>query len=151
MTYSQSVDQKPTTNNEELVVMTKDRHEALRKDIEDYKLLLVKYQTLRIEQEILVSDLERQSNLLKNKNEILNEFRKRNDELIKEIDALNIKIEKQKMELGDLHKDYNSLSRNFYIEKGKVFKMKKGQAQVFLWKGAALFFFCGMLIIGVQN
>lgn len=45
--------------------MTKAKHEALRRDIEDYKLLLIKYQNLRIEQEILVYDLERQAKLLK--------------------------------------------------------------------------------------
>lgn len=131
--------------------MTKSKHEALRKDIEDYKLLLIKYQTLRIEQEILVSDLERQGKLLENKSNVLDEFRKKNEQLLREIDALNIKIEKQEKEIGTLQNDYKRVTRNLYTEKGKVYKMKKDQAEVYLWRGAAVFFFFAMLVVGSQN
>jgi predicted nucleic acid-binding Zn-ribbon protein len=131
--------------------MTKSKHDALRKDIEDYKQLLVKYQKLRIEQDILIAELNNQTKLLQSKNDVLNEFHITNDELIKEIDALNLKIEKQKMELGDIHKNYNNLSRNFYDEKGKNLKMKRQQSNLYIWKSAAVFFFFAMLIVDSQN
>lgn len=149
MTYSQSTETIPT--NEELVIMTKEKHEALRRDLHDYKLLLAKYQTIRIEQEILIADLERQGKLLENKSEILDDFRKKNEQLLNEIDALNVRIEKQKLELGDLREDYNNLSRAYYTEKAKVYRMQKDQAGVWVWRGLAIFFFFSMLVVGSQN
>ncbi len=131
--------------------MSKAKHEALRRDMEDYKLLLAKYQTLRIEQEILISDLERQGKLLANKSDILEEFRKKNEQLLRQIDALNEKVQKQSAEIGGLHNDYNRVNRNLYSEKGKVIRMRKDQAGVWAWRGAAVFFFVSMLIVGAHN
>jgi hypothetical protein len=134
-----------------MIIMSRAKHEALRRDMEDYKLLLTKYQTLRIEQEILISDLERQGQLLANKNDILIEFRKKNEELLKQIDVLNAKVEKQKAEIGGLHEDYNRVNRNLYNEKGKVIRMRKDQTEVYLWRGAAVFFFVSMLIVAAHG
>src|SRR5258705_7363897 len=63
--YSQSTENQ--TND--VIIMSKDKHEALRRDIEDYKLLLIKYQSLRSEQDVLVGDLDREGKLLTSKNE----------------------------------------------------------------------------------
>jgi chromosome segregation ATPase len=127
--------------------MTKAKHEALRRDIEDYKLLLIKYQTLRIEQEILVSDLERQAKLLESKNDNLSEIRKRVDYLESELNTLREKIEKQSASIAEKEKLYNDLKKMYYKEKAKNVRMQKGQAEVYIWKGAAIFFFFAMLLL----
>lgn len=131
--------------------MTKDKHEALRKDMEDYRLLLRKYQYLRIEQEILISDLQRQGKSLEDQNKLMIEFRRKNELLVKEIDALQIKIDKQTKDNTNLRNDYSRLNRSYYTEKGKVYRMKKAQAELYVWKCGTLFFFGAMLIIGSQN
>jgi chromosome segregation ATPase len=127
--------------------MTKAKHEALRRDIEDYKLLLIKYQTLRIEQEILVSDLERQAKLLESKNNNLSEIRKKVEYLESELNTLKEKIEKQSVAMVEKEKLYNDLKKMYYKEKGKNVKMQKQQAEVYIWKGAAIFFFFAMLLL----
>lgn len=131
--------------------MSRERHEALRKDIEDFKLLLGKYQALRIEQEVLIKDLVRQGKLLKNNSDLVSEFRKKNEDLMKEIDALNAKLEKQMDQLGDLQEDYKTLSQNYYKEKAKVNRMTKAQTELNVWRGLTVFFFIMMLIAGSQN
>lgn len=127
--------------------MTKAKHEALRRDIEDYKLLLIKYQSLRIEQEILVSDLERQSKLLESKNDNLSELRKRVDYLDSELNSLRNTIEKQSATIAEKERIYGNLSRMYYKEKGKNVRMQKQQAEVYIWRGAAIFFFFAMLLL----
>jgi len=146
-TYSQSENQ---TNEGDLIIMTKAKHEALRRDIEDYKLLLIKYQSLRIEQETLVADLDRQSKLLESKAETLDASRKRVDYLESEIATLRIQIEQQQKKIGDMEAVYRNMYRNYYLEKGKVYRMQKGQANLRMWQGAAVFFFLAMLVVGSQ-
>lgn len=130
--------------------MTKAKHEALRRDIEDYKFLLVKYQSLRIEQEILVSDLERQSKLLESKNNNLSEIRKRVDYLESELNTLRNTIEKQSATITEKERMYANLTRMYYKEKSKNVKMQKQQAEVYIWKAGTIFFFVAMLLIGSQ-
>ena len=134
-----------------MVVMTKDKHEALRRDIDDYRKLLSKYQTLRIEQDILIADLQRQGKSLAEQHKMMVEFRQKNESLVKEIDALQIKIDKQAKDNADLREDYSKLNRSYYTEKGKVYRMKKAQAELYMWRGAAVFFFFAMLVVGSQN
>ena len=149
VTFSQSTETK--TSNDEMVIMTKDKHEALRRDMEDYKMLLAKYQTLRIEQEILIADLQRQGKSLSEQHKLMIEFRNKNELLVKEIDALQIKIDKQSLDNAELREDYSKLNRNYYTEKGKVYRMKKAQAELYIWRGSAVFFFLAMLVVGSQN
>jgi len=127
--------------------MTKAKHEALRRDIEDYKLLLIKYQSLRIEQDILISDLERQAKLLESKNDNLSEIRKKVEYLESELTTLRNTIDKQSTTIAEKERIYNNLTRMYYKEKGKNFKMQKQQAEVYIWKGAAIFFFFAMLLL----
>lgn len=130
--------------------MSKEKHEALRRDIEDYKLLLIKYQSLRVEQEILISDLERQSKFLNSKNESLVKAREGIEQLENEVNSLRIIIEKLSTKISELEKNYKNAYRLYYIEKGKVYHMKKGQARLRAWQGITIFFFLAMLIVGSQ-
>jgi len=130
--------------------MTKAKHEALRRDIEDYKILLIKYQSLRIEQETLAADLDRQSKLLESKAENLEASRKRIEFLESEINTLRIQIEQQQKKITEMDAVYKNIYRNYYAEKAKVYRMQKGQANLRVWQGAALFFFFAMLIVGSQ-
>lgn len=131
--------------------MSKSKHEALRKDIEDYKQLLIKYQSLRIEQDILSADLERQSKLLDNKNEKYVDALKRIDVLENDIVFIRKKIEECTLTNSEKEQAYNSLKRMYYYEKGKRLKMQKQQAQVYIWKTATVFFFLAMLLVGSQT
>lgn len=131
--------------------MSKSKHEALRRDIEDYKLLLVKYQSLRIEQEIISADLERQSKILDNRNEKYLDALKHIDYLEKELNYIRNEIESCKLSQSDKEKAYNDLKRMYYKEKGKNVRMQKGQAELYIWKASAIFFFFAMLLVGSQN
>ena len=130
--------------------MTQAKHEALRRDIEDYKKLLVKYQSLRIEQEILTNDLERQSKLLESRNDKYLDAIKRIGVLEEEVAYVRLETEKKSATIAEKERVYNDLKRMYYVEKGKVYKMKKGQAEVYIWKGLTVFFFVSMLLVGSQ-
>lgn len=134
-----------------MIIMSKEKHEALRRDIEDYKLLLIKYQSLRIEQETLTADLERQAKLLESKTETLDAARKRVEYLESEITTLRTQIEQQQQKIAEMDAVYKNIYKNYYAEKGKVYRLKKGQGSVYAWKGAAVFFFVAMLIVGSHN
>jgi len=131
--------------------MSRSKHEALRHDIEDYKLLLVKYQSLRIEQETLTADLERQSKLLNNNNDKYRNALKRIDVLEQDIAYVRKMIEDCNLSKTDKDKSYNALKKMYYNEKGKRVSMQKQQANVYVWKVTTVFFFLAMLLIGSQN
>lgn len=132
--------------------MSKSKHEALRRDIEDYKLLLIKYQSLRIEQEIITADLARQANILDNRNEKYLEAMKRIDVLNKEVDYVRNQVEECNLSMVNKAKAYNDLKRMYYNEKSKNITMKKQQGSVWIWRTSAIFFFFAMLLMaGSQN
>lgn len=151
--YSQSQNQSQQINSddEEVIIMSKAKHEALRHDMEDYKVLLVKYQSIRVEQEILTADLDRQSKLLNAKNETLVQAQNRIDYLESEANDLRIKIETQSQKITELNQNYRNMDRLYYVEKNKVYHMKKGQTQLYMWRGLTLFFFCAMLVVGTNH
>jgi exonuclease VII small subunit len=131
--------------------MSKAKHEALRRDIDDYKNLLIKYQSLRIEYETLISDLDRQSKLLESKVDALEEGRKRIKYLDDEIETLRIIIQKQSKKITDAENSNRVLRKLYETESAKAYSMKKGQAEVYIWRYTTIFFFCMMLIVGTQG
>lgn len=131
--------------------MSKAKHEALRRDIDDYKNLLVKYQSLRIEQETLTSDLDRQSKLLESKVDDLNEAIRKIKYLEDELETLRIIIQKQSKKITDAENSNRVLRKLYQNETYKVSSMKKGQAEVYIWRYSTIFFFCAMLVVGTQG
>lgn len=145
MTLSQSQNQ---ATNEELIVMTKDKHEALRRDVEDYKVLLMKYSALREELEMMVSDLERQSKFLSKNKEALMDARRASDKLEDQLNAAQIKIESLETKNTEISKDYSELARGYRKEKAKVIRLQKDNKGLWIWKLLTVFFFLAMLLVG---
>lgn len=147
--WSQSITNQPT--EEELIVLTKSKHDALRKDIDDYRNLLIKYQSVKIEYDVVVADLERQT---KTSGKTFDELKKANLKIVSlenEVSSLRNEIYDLNSRLSDLDKSYKRLDKMYYTEKGKVHRLKKGQAEVYAWKGAALFFFLCIFIVAGNN
>jgi septal ring factor EnvC (AmiA/AmiB activator) len=131
-----------------MIIMSKSKHEALRKDIEDFKRLIIKYQSLRNERDILIGDLDRQSKLLESNTEVLDNLRKKVSFLESENASLEIELGKKIEELSKKNEAYGRLAKNYYEEKGKVYSMQKAQAKLYIWEALAIFFAVAMLIVG---
>ncbi len=139
-------------SNEELIVLTKTKHDALRKDIEDYKILLVKYNSIKIEYDVILNDLERQAKL---STTTFNQLKKANqqiDYLESELATTKNKLEVLSASNDELKKAYANLEKQYYKEKRRVYKMKKQQANVYLWRYAAIFAtICVFIVAGNNN
>lgn len=146
--FSQSI---PNNNDEELIVLTKSKHDALRKDIEDYKNLLVKYQALRVEFDVTISDLERQTKLSTNTFDQLKKVTQQVVYLESELATAKEKLDKLAISDRELKKSYASLQKEHYKEKRKVYKLKKQQANVYIWRYAAITAVVFMIIIAANN
>lgn len=150
MILSQSIP-NVKSNDEELIVLTKTKHDALRKDIEDYKNLLIRYQSIKIDYETTLADLERQS---KTSEKTFDELKRANIQIASmenEVESLKAKILEMGQKYSELDKSYRHLNGSFYDEKSKVIRMQKGQTQVYIWKGLAVFFFLCIFIVQANN
>jgi chromosome segregation ATPase len=150
VTLSQSTNPQ-NNSNEELIVLTKSKHDALRKDIEDYKNLLIKYQSTKIEYDVLVNDLERQSKLTSSTFDQLKKSNNRVDYLESELATIKDKLEKLAESNSDYKKSYAALEREYYKEKRKVYKLKKQQGGVYVWRGLAIFMTVAFIIIAGEK
>lgn len=124
--------------------MTKEKHEALRRDIENYKLLLVEYQKLKTDYEILQVKVETQKRQLDsldyNRLVLLEE---------------KIKSTQQKIaELNDIIREkdvsYQLLNRSFYKEKNKNTRNVKIKEEAVIWKITSIVFFISIFIAAGQ-
>jgi peptidoglycan hydrolase CwlO-like protein len=139
-TYSQS----EKTNDDELIVMTKEKHEALRRDIENYKLLLVEYQKLKIDYEILQIKVETQKKQLDsldyNKIVLLEEKIKSTQQKIAELNNV----------IRDKDVSYQLLNRSYYKEKNKNIRKVKIKEEAVIWKITTIVFFISIFIVAGQ-
>lgn len=132
--------------------MTKAKHDALRKDIEDYKILLIKYQSLKIEYDVTLSDLERQAKLSTSTFDQLKKANTQIDYLESELATVKNKLEILSASNSELKKAYANLEKQYYKEKRKVYRMKKQQAGVYIWRFTTIFaIICVFLVAGNNN
>jgi len=139
-------------SNEDLIVLTKAKHDALRKDIEDYKILLIKYQSLKVEYDVIISDLERQTKLSSTSFDKLVKSNQQIDYLESELGTIKNKLEVLSASDSELKKAYANLEKQYYKEKRKVYKMKKQQTNVYIWRFTAIFaIICVFIVAGNNN
>jgi hypothetical protein len=112
---------------------------------------LIRYQSLKIEYETTISDLERQS---KTTEKTFDELKKANSRIAfleSELEDLKLKIYTLGEKYVDAEKKYRLVEQMYYNEKSKVYKMKKQQANVYIWRWTAIFAIICMFIVAGNN
>lgn len=151
VTLSQSLPSPQTNGGEELIVLTKSKHDALRKDIDDYKVLLIKYNSMRLEYEVIFHDLDRQSKLTE---KTFGDYKKsvlKIEDLEDANQALRLKLDAINVKYADLSKKYQNLSAMYHNDKYKIIKLKMGLAELWIWRSVSFFSFFSIFVVAANQ
>src|SRR5579859_7665501 len=137
VTLSQSTNQSNKSRVDTIIVLSKAKHDALKQDIEDYKKLIVSYDSLTNLYRSSVNDLVLSKDSIETQKIHIKK-------LGEEMKQLEIRIDNYKL----LDERYAILSRDYKKERDKNFKMRRQIEKVYLWKGLTGFLLL-VIILGI--
>ena len=151
-TWSQSSDQTNQPSSSDFVLISKEKHEELRKNIEDYKKLIVDYEKLKFDLQECSADKNSDNTKIIN---LQKEIVALQDKIIFQADRitrLEEALRKQGATILDLKEYNNQLTKLNYKNQAKIYRMQ-GYKRRFQTQGLVIGFLVvtTIIILGQQN
>lgn len=141
-TWSQSND--PINPASDYVLISKEKHEELRKNIEDYKALIVDFEKLKFDFQECISEKTSDNSKIISLQKNIVELQDKIIQQANRIETLENALRKQGENTAALRESYNQLQKLNYRNQAKIYKMQ-GYKRRFETQGMVI----GFLIVSI--